>query len=107
MTANLTPLLTMMVEAPHAFPMETTPPFLPADPADGAPDAYAARAWLRTACELLGGQVATAQLLNMSDRNMRRLIAGQRDIPAGILAEVAGLLASTARAMLDHATTRP
>lgn len=51
----------------------------------------------RTAVDLIGGQNAAARVLNMSERSMRYLIAGERRLHAGILEDMA-------RALIAHAS---
>ena len=48
------------------------------------------------AVQLLGGQQATSRALNMSDRSVRMLLAGERRLHAGILEDMA-------KALIAHA----
>ena len=50
----------------------------------------------RLAVDLLGGQRSTARAIGVAERTMRALVAGDRKLHAGFLADVA-------RALVDHA----
>lgn len=50
----------------------------------------------RQASDLLGGREATARALRMSDRSLRYLLAGEREIHTGLLEDIS-------KALIDHA----
>lgn len=74
--------------------MENAPPFMPAD----LPAAATRQEWLRHACVLLGGQVAVAAMLGVTDRTLRRLVAGESPLHDGFVADVVRLLNEKAAA---------
>lgn len=59
-------------------------------------DPISARDWFAQATELLGGQRATAKYLKVSERQIRFLLAGERDLHDGFLRD-------TAAALVTHA----
>ena len=51
---------------------------------------------IRTACQLLGGNEAAARTLGMSDRSLRYLLAGDRELHTGLFEDIS-------KALIQHA----